>query len=244
MHQLDLEIGDIFSECPHIGDAVFHSLFLADSSSLLACRLVCTDWKAIIDSHRLIWKQIQSCARRHTENSGDKYNKVVHEKWTPLHSASQEGNVEFCRRILGVVVDKNPADSLGWTPLHLAAKNGHLEICELLLDATLSSSGSGLQQPNRQFGFTPLHYAAKEGHLDVCRLILERVEDKNPEAIGGWTPLHSAADNGHLEVCKLLVSLLKRNKNPADDEGETPLDRAALGGHRQVVNFLKTKMYT
>ena len=55
-------------------------------------------------------------------------------------------------------------------------------------------------QPNRQFGFTPLHYAAKEGHLDVCRLILERVEDKNPEAIGGWTPLHSAADNGHLEV--------------------------------------------
>ena len=53
----------------------------------------------------------------------------------PLHEATQLGNLEICRKLLGANANPNLKDSLDETALHKASSSGHLEIIELLLDS-------------------------------------------------------------------------------------------------------------
>ena len=56
------------------------------------------------------------------------------EKWTPLHRASQSGDVDKVRELLeGGKYDVNCVDKYGWTPLHWAASRGHLGVVRVLI---------------------------------------------------------------------------------------------------------------
>jgi ankyrin repeat protein len=51
--------------------------------------------------------------------------------WSPLHRASDEGDVELARVLLERGVDATAQDNDGWTPLHRASDGGWYK-CELV----------------------------------------------------------------------------------------------------------------
>ena len=93
---------------PHIASTIFK---LLDKQGLVKSRSVSSIWKDIVDSQTNLWMDPEL------------YRK-----------AAIEGNLDFCRRIIEKVEDKNPRlkeNPGSWvdyrtTPLHIAAKSGLL----------------------------------------------------------------------------------------------------------------------
>ena len=157
------------------------------------------------------------------------------EKWTPLHTAAQSGDVDKVRELLeGGKYDVNCVDEYGWTPLHEAASEGHLGVVRLLI----SEFKADVNIHNKS-GLTPLHWAASEGHLGVVRVLISEFKaDVNVHNDSGLTPLHGAASRGHLDVVRVLISEFKADVNVQDISGDTPLHKAAPRGHLGVVRVL------
>jgi len=168
-----------------IWERIFSLLKTADTSTLLAGRETCRDFKYWVDTKTSLWSRMS------------------------LYRAVQDKeNLEICRLIIENVANKNPNFVHGFTPLHCAAGKGHLEICRLIIEYLEDKN------PKYVFGeTTPLHQAAEEGHLEICRLIIENVDDKNPKDDNGLTPLYCAAEGGHLEICRLIIGNVE-DKNP------------------------------
>ena len=189
------------------------------------------------------------------------------EKWTPLHRASQSGDVDKVRELLeGGKYDVNCVDEYGWTPLHLAACRGHMDVVRLLI--TEFKADVNVHNNN---GVTPLHEAASRGHLDVVRVLISEFKadvnihsksillheaasrgnldvvrmiiskskaDVNVHNDSWLTPLHEAASRGHLDVVRVLISEFKADVNVINTSGSTPLHEAASRGHLDVVRVL------
>ena len=158
-----------------------------------------------------------------------KYDKYY--KFTPLHFAAMQGNVETCRFIIQNVEVVNHKCFRGDTPLHMAAGHGNLEACRILINRMIEKN------PKNNYGYTPLHKAAVNGNLDICTLIIGKVEEKNPEDKTGWTPLHIAANYGHFDVCRIIIEKIE-NKNPANNDGWTPLHSAASRGYLEICRLI------
>jgi len=177
--QLELQVlepQNPLEKCPsEIWEMIFSCLKDADTSSLLACRETCHDFKYWVDKKASFWSRMN------------------------LRKAVDDNNVDICWQILDNVQNKNPADNRGFTTLHWAAEKGHLEICRLILENVQDKN------PANKDGITPLHRAARYGRLEICRLILENVQDKNPANNNGTTPLHQAAWYGQLETYRLIL---------------------------------------
>ena len=125
-----------------IWERIFSLLKTADTSTLLAGRETCRDFKYWVDAETSLWSRMS------------------------LHRAVQdEENLEICRLIIENVEEKNPEDKRGRTPIRYAVDRGHLEICRLIIENVEDKN------PKDDNGRTPLHWAAKGGHLEVCRLI-------------------------------------------------------------------------
>ena len=166
-------------------------------------------------------------------------------KWTPLHIAAMNGQLEVCRLILANIennIEEIPSGGPMWVQ-HPNARYG--------------------DQP-RPIDVNPLHLAAMEGHSKVCQLFLDTFEptaaisetlkfdiDTVPYFIQGWAgqqPLHWAAYGGHIEVVRLIIDYLKDQMppdtktyhflNPADDDGITPLHMAAHNEHVEVCRLI------
>ena len=109
-----------------IWERIFSLLKTADTSTLLAGRETCRDFKYWVDAETSLWSRMS------------------------LHRAVQdEENLEICRLIIENVEEKNPKDHYGVTPLHRAAKEGHLEICRLIIENVEEKN------PKRDNGWTP-----------------------------------------------------------------------------------------
>ncbi len=90
--------------------------------------------------------------------------------YTPLHLASQVGNAEIIKILLGAGSLLQPtSNSVGGTmPLHFAAASGSVGAVRALLNAGA--------QPNvieATWGQTPLMFGAAKGRTDVVRVLLE-----------------------------------------------------------------------
>ena len=157
------------------------------------------------------------------------------EKWTPLHRASQSGDVDKVRELLeGGKYDVNCVDWDERTPLHEAASEGHLGVVRVLI----SEFKADVNVHNKS-GLTPLHEAASEGHLGVVRVLISEFKaDVNVHNNNGVTPLHWAASEGHLGVVRVLISEFKADVNVHNNNGDTPLHQAASEGHLDVVRVL------
>ena len=92
-----------------------------------------------------------------------------------FHDAAQNGEFEFCEKIMCQMIennvsDKNPiSESDNETPLHNAALNGHFRICKLIMDNVENKC------PIAKDGKIPLHWAARQGHAETCELILQNI---------------------------------------------------------------------
>ena len=138
---------------------------------------------------------------------------------TSLHTASEEGHLEFAEWLLDSGADVNVHDFNQNTPLHLAARCGKLDLARMLL-----KRGAGVQAWKTR-GYSPLFSAVEGGNLDVVRLLLDHGADVHILDKRENNGLHIAAVHGHLEVAQMLLAL-NVEVNAKNHSGMTPLHRA------------------
>uniref|UniRef100_A0A452HI84 Uncharacterized protein n=1 Tax=Gopherus agassizii TaxID=38772 RepID=A0A452HI84_9SAUR len=85
---------------------------------------------------------------------------------TPLHVASQRGNVDVAQQLLNYKANINAKDKQSKTPLHLAAEKGDHAMVELLL--SFNADPNAMDKEKK----TPLHTAAMGGHLNTVKVLL------------------------------------------------------------------------
>ena len=135
---------------------------------------------------------------------------------TPLHWASEFGQMDMARLLLQFKADPNIKGNYGSTPLQWASSNGQVEMARLLLQ-----SNADPNVKNRD-GYTPLQYASMFGYVDMTRLLLQSNVDPNTKDNHGETPLHLASSAGKVDTARLLLQA-KANPNTKDNYGDTPL---------------------
>ena len=57
---------------------------------------------------------------------------------TPLHTASEQGDLEACKQLIADGADINAYNQYGWSPLILAVQHNHVDTARLLLKAGAS----------------------------------------------------------------------------------------------------------
>ena len=107
-------------------------------------------------------------------------------KETPLIVATEVGDTEICRYLIGRGCKLNVADARGNTALFIAATHGHFRIVRLLFDAGVNMDA---RDDDRQ---TALHRAARYNRLDVVRELILHNANMCPLDRNGKTPFDVA----------------------------------------------------
>lgn len=179
-----------------------------------------------------------------------------------LFWASNNGNIELVRKLLGKGAQVNNAALSAIFPLHAAAARGHVEIVEILLDA-----GAEINAPN--FDMTPvlvaisyqhegvldrllargaaanprlgddfaLHFATRKGSRKIVTLLLDAGVAVDTMSTKGYTALHIAAAQGNEDLIDRLLAR-SASVNFKSPSGFTALHEASLAGHIVVVKQL------
>ena len=151
---------------------------------------------------------------------------------SPLHVASQSGDVDKVRELLRQNKNKvNCTDSLGRTPLHYACAKGDLDMVKMLM----SEFSADLEVRDREKD-TPLMLAIEHGHNHVVRNVMTDVESVKNKRI-----LHLACMKGNLTLIRELIKEHNTDVHARDDRGGTPLHIAAACGKEQVALALITE---
>ena len=119
---------------------------------------------------------------------------------SPLHSASDFGDLELIRILLEYRADINAQNDVGATPLYWATMSRLPEaICSLLEQGA---------DPNILIydGTTPLHFAVKEGSTAIVRLLLEHGAGVDAVDIKGKTALQHSKEGGYDKIVALLLA--------------------------------------
>lgn len=159
---------------------------------------------------------------------------------TPLHVASERGNVKALHHLLLARADPNARDAAGATALHLAAAPLRAASASMLV---LLSHGALVDARDAR-GRTPLHAAAAaRAPLRPMRILLEANGDINCTcAAEGWTPLHILAHSAPAEAWTegLRRLLLEHNVrlDVKDRAGQTAAHLAAARGRVRLLQQL------
>ena len=121
------------------------------------------------------------------------------DRFSALHVASRNGQIDSARILLDSGAHVNPRNSFEWIPLHEASWFGHLKLAQLLLER-----GADLNARIRDQD-TPVHLASHEGHLEIVRLLLDHGADVNARGDEGLTSYQVATRHGHHGIAKLLL---------------------------------------
>ena len=157
---------------------------------------------------------------------------VIHKGGTsPLHRASQSGNMDTVRMLLEQNAAVDLLNSFGDTPFILASSAGEIAVLRLL-----HQWGADVNFHNKD-GSSPLQVATGAGHLDVVRFLIESGAQVNTQAGENWTPLHSASQDGRVKIAELLIQH-GADVYSRDDDGWTPLHAASRSGHAQIAELL------
>jgi len=118
---------------------------------------------------------------------------------TPLHRASERGDVDVARLLIEHGADATAQGMHGRTPLHRASERGDVDVARLLIE-----HGADATSQNKD-GTTPLHWASERGHVDVARLLIEHGADATAQSKYGSTPLYLAFKRGYVDLARLLI---------------------------------------
>ena len=155
---------------------------------------------------------------------------------TPLHIASQNGNLQIVEYLIYKGAEIDAKNKLERTPLHYACINKHLKIVEYLI-----SNGADLNSKD-EYGDSLLHFASHSDFLQIVQYLIELqhfdvdIKNKNEQ-----TPLHYACMNGRLTVVKYLIAHganIEAKDNAKINSGSTPLHIASYYGKIEVVKYL------
>jgi len=128
---------------------------------------------------------------------------------TPLHVASEHGQLAVARFLIAAGAEVDRADAARWTVLHVAADR---KMAELLL------RNGAEPQVKTDEGWTPLHTAASRGCIEVVELLIEHGLDAEAEDLFGRTPLDLLPP----EDAGLIVNLLHEGTNSNDQRPAAP----------------------
>ena len=120
---------------------------------------------------------------------------------SPLHGATDNGQVGSARVLLENGAHVNAKGSNGCTPLHHASYYGHLELAQLLLERGANLHARTIKKD------TPLCFASRQGYLEIVRLLLDHGADVNVRGADSLTPYQISTDskNGHRDIAQLLL---------------------------------------
>lgn len=171
----------------------------------------------------------------------DKKALIRKEEFTPLHLASDSGNVELCGLFLAQGIPIDARDAKGSTPLHRAASRGRAKVCAFLLD-----NGADIEAKNNNEE-APIDKALQKDHEEAAVLLLLRgaklFKDRHEKC------LHNAAKKGHVSLCKVLLkwfdpslvlsySINTPKMNSFNCMARTPLMVASAYGHEEICKIL------
>eukprot|EP00904_Undaria_pinnatifida_P006895 jgi/Undpi1/3335/HiC_scaffold_15.g06708.m1 len=164
-----------------------------------------------------------------------------HRERTPLHFASQRGELSLVDRLCGQGDDQNAVDERGYTPLHDAADKGNTRIVNRLLQgeedtepppvATTAALRGPRKPPTNvdaqdNQGRTPLYLACLRGHERIVRALLKAGADPDLVDIRGKPAQEVASQQKIYQLLqfKADVSLVKANI-AAVEESDQRVDR-------------------
>ena len=149
----------------------------------------------------------------------------------PLHTASDNGQLDVVETLLDQGSDVNEVDSRRWTALLVASITGKLEVAKLLIER-----GAYVNLRSRA-GWTPLLTASRYGNLEVARLLLDHGADVNAKTRDRFTALRLAPLGGYLHVAQLLVER-GADLDVRNVHGQTARQKAIAHAHYDVAEFL------
>ncbi len=125
-------------------------------------------------------------------------------KWTALHWAVEDRNIEVARKLIEKGADVNLLDSSQRTTLYQPAVNGDIEIIKILVTKKVNPNVEDLMN------LTALYEAARNGHKEVVRFLMNNGADVKKNGALKLTPLHIAVAN----VDRAMVDcIIKNDKN-------------------------------
>ncbi|XP_055838337.1 ankyrin-3-like [Episyrphus balteatus] len=114
---------------------------------------------------------------------------LYHKKeYTPLHCATENGDLEIVKVLLKKGANVNFKTADGLTSLHLACKTGNVEIIDLLLS---SNADINAREHNK---LTPLYIAVENSRREAAKLLMDHGAKINDEFDNGKTILSCAVD--------------------------------------------------
>ena len=164
-------------------------------------------WKGLASEVSSLWSD-------HPEINVNRTDEI---QWTPLHTASLNGQAEVVKLLLAHPnIRVNVRDSYGQTPLVLGCQYGDVSVVEVLLkdprvDVTLDDNN----------GCTPLWCASRYGHHGVIEWFIASGRDlgdiKNKK--GNWdgkdcTALEIAREDNKTEAVSLLERFMPTQFRP------------------------------
>jgi len=214
----------------HMAEIVMKNL---DNESFLASRLVCKDWRVIINNNKAKWKKInQTCiidaARAGHLNvvelllvKGANVNTEMPKvRETALHKASRLGYAQIVEVLLANGAQANKVNRYGETALHMASLMGRTPAVRVLLSHGANVDGAwkiGIDSPPWARGhgqmysptYAPLVMASMQGHLEVVKVLLEHGANVR---IHENSALHYATGNRHRDVVEALKAHMNANE--------------------------------
>ncbi|KAJ3090690.1 hypothetical protein HK100_007372, partial [Physocladia obscura] len=186
-------------------------------------------------------KNSSAIAKLLLEN-GAYVDQIDYGRWTPLHWASEMGNLDFVDLLLDQNATIDAKDDQDRTPLHWACAKGQIIVVKHLIEGYAKTETSRHKKradihATTAAGSTPLHLAAANGFCNVVTYLLAHQANADARDNTNRTPLHAAADSGYSRVCTLL---LESGANPAaaDDDAYTPLHAAVISRHSDATREL------
>ena len=145
---------------------------------------------------------------------------------TPIHAASNAGNLNFVDLLIEYKANLNALDGSGETSLHKAASRGYFAVCETLFTTLIrDNEASCVLDGNMHSAF---YRAAHKGHADIVELFLSLKPSYFSDVLdGGFAAIRA----GHPNVAQKIVDSLK---NAASVPGDRSISLDSGGFHRTV----------
>ena len=152
---------------------------------------------------------------------------------TPLHVATERGNIEIVKLLIEHDADVNAQDSNGWSPLYIACYNAYEHIVGALIEHGANARIECI------LGNTPLHAASRNSNINIVQSLLHCGVDISSCNVDGWTSLHRAVASRKIEIVKLLLD------NGIDTEmitnsGKTAYELALTMRYYDIAGIIKT----
>ncbi|KAH8817586.1 ankyrin repeat-containing domain protein [Flagelloscypha sp. PMI_526] len=153
---------------------------------------------------------------------------------TPLHHASEVGDLEFMQVLIEMGADVNAGEEFDGSVLQAGARSGKLEVVRFLVD-----KGADVNTRGGRYG-SALHAGAYfRGELDVVCFLVEQGADVNASGGEYGSALQVAAYWGNLEIVRFLIEN-GADVNACGGENGSALHAAicAITGSVEIVRLL------